>query len=271
MARPLWFVTLLKKTFPNLKLIAKLTNLPILSYIFDYLLFKGDNLIYLPLDRSIEVNKSLGEYNEIVLPSQVTKYFIKKAKHHWIMDFCICRSSMKCEHYPINLGCLFLGEAVLGINPQLGRLVTKDEALAHLKKCEEARLIHLIGRNKLDAQWLGVKPEEKLLSICNCDPCCCLWRIIPTITPKISHKIKKMAGVDVKVTDRCKGCGICTKGSCFVDAIHLINKKAFITKECRGCGRCVNICPHKAIELIINDDRYVKKTIKKISEVIDIT
>jgi len=178
---------------------------------------------------------------------------------------------MNCEHYPINLGCLFLGEAVLGINPQLGRLVTEEEALAHLKKCEESRLIHMIGRNKLDAQWLGVKPGEKLLSICNCDPCCCLWRIIPIITPKISRKIKKMTGVDVKVTDRCNGCGICTKGCCFLDAIHLINKKAFITKECRGCGRCVNICPNKAIELIINDARYVEKSIKKISEVIDIT
>ena len=94
MARPLWFVKLLKKTFPNIKLIAKLTNLPILGFIFDYLLFRDDDIIYLPQDRTIEVGKALGDFSEIVLPSQVLKYFIEKANHHWIMNFCICRSSM---------------------------------------------------------------------------------------------------------------------------------------------------------------------------------
>ena len=71
MARPLWFVKLLKKTFPNIKIIAKLTNLPILGKIFDYLLFRGDNIIYLPQDKVIDINIPLGEYNEYVLPSQV--------------------------------------------------------------------------------------------------------------------------------------------------------------------------------------------------------
>jgi len=32
------------------------------------------------------------------------------------------------------LGCLFLGEAALGINPQLGRRVTKEEALVLFHK-----------------------------------------------------------------------------------------------------------------------------------------
>ncbi|MCK4381593.1 MAG: 4Fe-4S binding protein [Candidatus Lokiarchaeota archaeon] len=270
MARPLWFVKLLKKSFPNIKLIAKLTNLPILGFIFDYLLFRDDDIIYLPQDRTIEVGKALGDYSEIVLPSQVLKYFIEKANHHWIMNFCICRSSMKCEDYPIDLGCLFLGDAVLGINPQLGRLVSKEEALAHLKKCEEARLVHMIGRNRLDAQWLGVKPGEKLLSICNCDPCCCLWRVSPFLSTKIGRKIKKMPGVSVRVTDRCKGCKICTKGYCFVDAIHFVNEKAVISKECRGCGRCVSVCPHEAIEITIEDQDYVKKSIKELELIIDV-
>ena len=271
MARPLWFVKLLKKTFPNIKLIAKLTNFPILGFIFDYLLFRDDNIIYLPQDRSIDVDKSLGEYSEVVLPSQVLKYFIEKANHHWVMNFCICRTSMKCEDYPTDLGCLFLGDAVLGINPQLGRLVSKEEALAHLKKCEEARLVHMIGRNRLDAQWLGVKPGEKLLSICNCDPCCCLWRVSPILAPKIGYKIKKMPGVTVRVTDKCEGCKICTNGYCFVDAIHFIKGKAVISKDCRGCGRCVSVCPHNAIEIIIEDNHYVRKSIEELDKIIDVT
>ena len=59
MARPLWFVKLLKKTFPNVKLIAKLTNLPILGKIIDYLLIRGDDIIYLPQDKILEIDKDL--------------------------------------------------------------------------------------------------------------------------------------------------------------------------------------------------------------------
>lgn len=271
MARPLWFVKLIKKAFPNVKFIAKLTNLPILRTFFDHLLFKGDDIIYLPQDKVIEINKSMGEYNEIVLPSQVLEYFINKAKYHWIMNFCICRTSMKCKDYPIELGCLFLGEAVLDINPQLGRLVSKKEALEHLKKCKEAGLVHMIGRNKLDAQWLGVKPGEKLLSICNCDPCCCLWRVSPIIAPKIGSKIKRMPGIKIQVTDKCIGCGTCTMGVCFVNAIEIKNNRAVISNECRGCGRCVDICPQKAIEIIFEDVNYVKKAIEEIDKLVDVT
>ena len=271
MARSLWFVKLLKKTFPNVKLIAKLTNLPILGSLIDYFLFRGDDIFYLPQDKVIKMNKSLGEFDEFVLPSQVLEYFINKAKNHWIMNFCICRSSMNCKDYPIDLGCLFLGDAVLGINPQLGKLVSKEKALEHLSKCREAGLVQMIGRNRLDAQWLGVSPGEKLLSICNCDPCCCLWRVSSILAPKIGSKIKKMPGVVVRVTNKCIGCGTCLKGICFVNAIKLENKKAVITEECRGCGRCVSVCPQNAIELLINDETYIKKSIKELDDLIEVT
>jgi len=270
MARPLWFVKLLKKTFPNVKFIAKLTNFPILGKIIDHLLFKGDDIIYLPQDKVINIDKPLGEYEEVVLPSQVLEYFINKSKNHWVMNFCICRTSMDCKDYPQELGCLFLGDAVLDINPQLGRLVSKEEAFEHLNKCRDAGLVQMIGRNRLDAQWLGVSQGEKLLSICNCDPCCCLWRVSSILAPKIGAKIKKMPGVKVKVSDKCIGCGTCTKGICFVDAIRLIDDRAIINRNCRGCGRCVDVCPQKAIELTIQDKHYIQKSIKNLDMITDV-
>ena len=269
--KPLWFVELLKKTFPNIKFIAKLTRIPVLGKVIDLAMFEGDEIIYLTQDRVIQINKELNKEDDMVLPSQVLEYFINKANYHWIMNFCICRDSMQCKDYPINLGCLFLGEAVLGINPQLGRLVSKDEALDHIRKCKEAGLVHMLGRNRLDKQWLGVKPGDKLLSICNCDPCCCLWRIAPILATKIGSKIQKMPGLEIKVTDKCIGCGTCTKGICFVDAIQLIENHAQISKECRGCGRCVEICPQNAIEISINDPDFVTKSIKKIENLVDVT
>ena len=272
MARPIWFVKLLKKAFPGVKNIAKLTRIPILGKIFDLLLFKGDEIIYLLQDKAIQVNQEVESPTDLVLPSQVLKYFIEKANYHWIMNFCICRSSMKCQNYPIELGCLFLGKAVLDINPELGRLVSKEEALEHIKKCSEAGLVHMIGMNRLDKQWLGVNPGNKLLSICNCDPCCCLWRISPLLNSKIGKKIQKMPGVRVIITDDCIGCGTCTtEDVCFVQAITLANNRAEISEQCRACGRCVDICPQHAIKLEINDKEYIQKSIQIIDRIIDVT
>jgi ferredoxin len=271
MARPLWFVKLLEKTFPNVKFIAKLTRIPVIGKLIDIFLFQDDEIIYLPKDNVISVNVELENQGDMVLPTSVLEYFINKANSHWIMNFCICRESMQCKDYPINLGCLFLGEAVHEINPELGRLVSKEEAIDHVRKCSEAGLVHMIGRNLLDKQWLGVKEGKKLLSICNCDPCCCLWRISPILSQKIGNKIQKINGVEVRITDECIGCGRCTEGICFVDAIKMKNKRAWISKECRGCGRCVEVCPQGAIELKIHDQAYISRAIKQIEKIIDVS
>jgi ferredoxin len=79
-----------------------------------------------------------------------------------------------------------------------------------------------------------------------------------------------MPGVHVEVTDRCVGCGTCTQGSCFVNAITLVNDRAVISKECRGCGRCVEVCPNKAIELTIDDTEYFGNSVRRISAAVDV-
>ena len=270
MGRPLWFVELMKKLYKNRNLLAKLTKLPILGDIIEKTAFENDDIICLPKDQAvIQINKAL-DVRETVLPSQIVEHFINKASFHWIMDFCICRESNKCKDYPRNLGCLFLGEAAKGINPKLGRSVTKEEAIAHANKCREAGLVYFIGRVKFDSIWLGVKPEEKLLTICNCCPCCCISGGLKYLAPQIAEKYTKMPGVQIRVSDRCKGCGTCAD-ICFLDAIRIVNKRAVISQICRGCGRCIDACPQNAIELTITDDQFLEKTINRISEHVDVT
>ena len=279
MGRPVLFVNLIKKAFPGRVHVAKLTRVPIVGDVIDRGLFDGDDIIYLPKDDVVEnatqgviqVDQSIESLGDVVLPSQIVVHFIEQARAHWIMDFCICRDAENCEDYPIDLGCLFLGEAALGINPRLGRHVTKEEALEHAHRCREAGLVHMVGRNKLDSIWLGVKPGHKLLTVCKCCPCCCLWRVIPHLAPAISSKVTGMPGVAVTVTGRCVGCGTCTQGVCFVDAIHLGGGRAVINSACRGCGRCVEICPHQAIELAIQDDQFVRRSIERLSPLVDIS
>jgi Pyruvate/2-oxoacid:ferredoxin oxidoreductase delta subunit len=270
LARPVWFVNLIKKAFPQRFWLAKLTNLPLVGNVVDRGLFNGDSIYYLPTDRSLVVNESISSPGDYVLPSQIVDHFVDIASHHWVMNFCLCREGNQCTDYSQQLGCLFLGEAVHQINPKLGRLVSKEEAYQHIEHCREAGLVHMIGRNKLDAIWLGVSPSERLMTICNCCPCCCLWKFLPDITPQISAKVHSLPGVTVMVNDNCLGCGDCTQGICFVNAIQMVDGFAQINTNCRGCGQCVDICPNEAIELLIEDGSYLEHAIRDLSQIVEV-
>jgi hypothetical protein len=271
MARPIWFVNLIKKSFPGRFKAAWATKVPLFGSLIEHMLFEGDDLIYLPRDRTIQIRALIENPVNMVLPSRVVEHFIEESNYHWIMNFCICRDSNHCKDYPIEYGCLFLGKAAMGINPDLGRPATKAQAIDHVHRCREAGLMHMIGRNKLDKVWLGVSPGEKLLTICNCCSCCCLWKILPYVSSSIADKVSKMPGVMVSVTDLCVGCGTCTQGVCFVNAIQLVDNRAKIGNACRGCGRCVEICPNKAIELSMDEGAYLEKTIDRITRLVDLS
>lgn len=249
-------------------MLAHLTRVPGFRGLIDTMLFKGDHLFYLPRDTVVHTNIEIEPPQSMVLPSQVVEHFIEKARYHWIMNFCICRESMKCSDYPRHLGCLFLGEAVLHINPAFGRKVSKEEALEHVRKCREAGLVHLIGRNKLDTVWLGTGPGEKLLTICNCCPCCCLWLVLPALHESIGSKVQRMPDVSVQVEDGCTGCGRCTE-VCFVHAVTIEGGRAVIGDACRGCGRCAETCPANAITVTWNPES-VKRVIETVNALVDV-
>ena len=200
MGRPLWFVNLLKSIYRRRYFAALATRIPIIGGVIDRFVFKGDSLVCLPKDNVIQIDASIFPQKETVLPSQVVDYFIEHANYHWIMNFCMCRESNKCKDYPRDLGCLFLGEATTKINPNIGRPVSKSEARDHMQKGREAGLVHFIGNVKDDALWLGVSPGNKLLTICNCCPCCCISGLIKYMAPQIAENYSKMVGVEVKVS-----------------------------------------------------------------------
>ena len=80
-----------------------------------------------------------------------------------------------------------------------------------------------------------------------------------------------MPGVNITVTSRCLGCGTCTQDVCFVDAIHLEGGRAVISQTCRGCGRCIEVCPERAIALSVDDDRFIERTIERLSALVDVS
>lgn len=272
MRKPPVFVFFLGKMFPYRFIIAKMTRVPFLKLWLDRMLFHQTNLTYLVKDSVVEIQieKSIQLPDNMVLPSQVVDHFIRNASHRFLMDFCICRMSMHCKNHPVELGCLFLGDAVKDIAPAYGKEVSLNEALAHVQKCRQAGLIHLIGRDHIDKTWLQVKSGEKLMTICNCCSCCCLWKWLPDLDVSIRSKVKRMPGVTISVTDGCIGCGTCVD-HCFMHAIYLTNGHASISDECRCCGRCVDVCPQHAITFHIDDDIFLEKTIERVALSVDIS
>ncbi len=270
MARPIWFVNILKKYFPFRKKIAGWSRFAPVKKLMGTFLFNGDSMVYLPKDRLV-IHETIELQDNVMLPSDIVHHYIDQAKNHFIMNYCICRQGDDCQDYPKDLGCLFMGSAVTGINPQLGYMASKEEAHAHINRAQELGLVHLIGKNKLDSLWLGVGPGDKLMTVCNCCPCCCLFKILPDLPADIGQSITRMPGVHVHVNGNCIGCGLCVREEvCFVEAISMVNGKAAVDENCRGCGRCVEICKQQAIILDIEDQDYYGKTIDKINKHVDL-
>lgn len=271
MATPIWLVSLIKKSFGKIFILARLTKAPFIGRMVEWALFENDDIIYLPKDGVIPVGQEIEGRRDVVLPSMVAEHFVNQASHLWIMDTCICRESQDCKDYPIERGCLFLGQATQRINPRLGRPVSRDEALEHLAECRRQGLVHLIGRNKLDAVWLGTGQGSRLMTICNCCPCCCLWRVLPVINDRIASNISGLPGISLSVTEDCVGCGKCQDGVCFVEAITMQNGKASIGSDCRTCGRCAEVCPTGAIEVLIEDQATLDRAISRLAAAVNVS
>jgi len=233
--------------------------------------FPGDDMTYLPMDRVITVNEAVSSPEGQVLPSRALEYFIHNASHRCIIKFCICREAMECKDYPVEMGCLFLGDAAAKIHPDVGTQVSVRAALEYAEKCREAGMIHLIGRGTLDTFWLNVNPVDKLLTVCNCCPCCCLNRVAIHMPGEAGKMVSKIPGIHVEVTEDCTACGTCVNELvCMFESIKIDKDHAVIDEEnCRACGRCVDVCPEKALSLIIEDAGFVEKTIEHFSKIVD--
>ncbi|MGF7118895.1 4Fe-4S binding protein [Methanobacterium oryzae] len=272
-------VRIIKLTFNSRFFLAKTCRkIPYLAKIVDNLLFEGDDIQVLPRDNSIKsmntaeikINADIEVPKDIVLPSEVLKEMIRKSRYHFLMDSCICRVSNDCTDYPHEPGCLFLGKGSKRISTKLGKVISKEEALEYVDKCQEAGLVNIIGRNKIDSVWLNTGPKEELLSICSCCQCCCLWKMTPELPENLGGSISPMTGVQINFNeDICNGCGKCVN-VCFINVIRVLDGKANKDMEkCRICGRCAETCSKGAVRVEIADDA-VEHSIKRVEPLVDV-
>jgi len=214
-------------------------------------LLSGGNfhITYLPVNEQIEGADST------MVPQLVLEEIVRSSAHRVVIRRCTCRDGNQCGNHPIGLACLLMGEGAREVDPAVGRHVSVEEALSHVRQCIKDGLIPFVGRFKADNLLWGVKDRGKLLTVCFCCSCCCMIMNTIRYMPQISHeRIVKLKGLKIIVdTEQCKMCGVCTK-SCFMGALSMSDGKIIRDNSlCKGCGLCITACPNKAVSAAVDD------------------
>jgi Pyruvate/2-oxoacid:ferredoxin oxidoreductase delta subunit len=201
---------------------------------------------------NVIVNEELEVPKERILPTQKIRELIEKYDDIAVGN-CYCRNHQEflgnpCKTIEITPSCMTLGKSARHTsNHGFSKLVSKEEALKILKKCEDAGLVH-----KAYHKYGNSAAEE--VSICNCCNCCCMSARDCIIFPWV-NETNYLADIDEEL---CIGCGTCVD-LCFNKAIELNDddKAERIEEFCVGCGVCAYHCPENAISLI-EGQRFVR-------------
>jgi Na+-translocating ferredoxin:NAD+ oxidoreductase subunit B len=207
--------------------------------------FQGEmGLSDIPGFKVIPLNENLRPMTALY-PYPALEDEISKARVISVAE-CICRKEAallgKACGGPLET-CLHFGAAAeYYIENRIGRGIGADEALAIVKKADDAGLVHA-----------GVNTRH-LSNLCNCCPCCCAS--MKGITTKGLPRRKFLNPLYEALVDgdACTGCGACLD-RCPVNALSLGDAASADREKCLGCGLCAGVCPAGAITISPRPDR----------------
>ncbi len=206
--------------------------------------------------RWVPINTDIRKPDDAPLPITMVDRLIEEASHRVIVYNCGCRTGYECRNYPAEIGCLHLGDGALDIPKTVCREVGIAEAKEHAHRAIEAGLVPIVGKAHVDDFIYSIPHTGTMMTICFCCECCCLTRFYNEVPEKYRDAaFTRFEGIEVRVTDECKGCGKCEK-RCFIEAITVVDGRAVISEQCRACGRCSITCPDDAIEISVDEGSF---------------
>lgn len=214
--------------------------------------------------RWLPINADIETPGDMPMPLTILDRLIDEASHRVIYDYCGCRLGYDCKDYPIEVGCLLMGDSAIEGNSRHSREVSPEEAREHARKAVDAGLVPYVGKARIDNALFGIKDRGRMLTVCFCCECCCITRFTRNLPLKQVEPIfVRLEGISIEVGDECRGCGKCAE-HCYIKAITIQDKRAVIDEYCRACGRCASVCPNGSIRVRIDEPGYVDETIERI-------
>jgi len=183
-----------------------------------------------------DIERILGFTTSIVRLACVCRHVAFGAEHRYCYGISLAPQGGELINLLMSIDPAYL------IGPQTGGLeyLPKEEALAHMRECEEEGLCHTV--------WSFVTPF--IGGLCNCSlPGCMAMKTTLTHRTPIMFRAEYVAAVD---EDECAGCGQCAK-ICPFDAFLPQKRKAKARvdrSKCYGCGVCRITCVKNAIALV---------------------
>ena len=192
---------------------------------------------YIPLSASVDPQW------QNVYPTETIERVIQQA-NKFALVHCTCRiiyemrKGESCGHSTDV--CIKMDElAASVIRGGLGREISRDEALAVIRKAAAEGLVHFTDNT-----------EAQIKHICNCCGCAC-WNV-GAIKKRIVPRDMLMATYFIRETKHreCSGCESCVE-ICPVDAVKVEDGVAMVDLDwCIGCGVCMPSCPTEAIKIL---------------------
>jgi UDP-glucose 4-epimerase len=212
---------------------------------------------FIPVDEEIEVPPG------VVAPREIIRDYIERASHRTFVYKCPCRAGEGCKNHPAEIGCILLGDAAKNVSLEVGRPATVEEALARVDEALDRGLVPMIGHMLIDTVVFGAAPYKKLVTLCFCCSCCCIFRSgMSRLVNTYPRSLVKLEGVNVTVGDDCAGCGTCVS-VCPIENMTLVDGVATIGDMCLGCGACARACPRGNTRVTIEPGARLLEDLKR--------
>jgi hypothetical protein len=173
-----------------------------------------------PINRNLNYD---GKAESTTMPVDLVRKAAQDASFRAIKHNCFCRDGLQCQKYPIDLGCLMIGEGCrCMVERGTAREATEEEALAHIERAAELGLVCLTMWVGMEMVMLGV-PEERrdqVLEICFCCPCCCQGlRSFKYYDRRFMSRFRSI-GWTPAASEDCLACGAC-EALCQIGRAHV--------------------------------------------------
>ncbi len=187
---------------------------------------------------TVPVNVTFEGKQKILSMKQVER-LLKGSKRIAITD-CLCRARVRGCDAPLDI-CLYLDKgADEVIESGEGKPATIAQAIAALRRGNDAGLVHIAYSNR---------GETKPIYICSCCSCCC-HSFAAMQKFGFSEAVVSSDMIACQNDELCDDCGICAD-RCHFRARRMSDGKLIFEKsKCAGCGLCVTSCPNDAVSLI---------------------